>query len=77
MSDNDYISAFRDIRKARDNNKLVIFVGAGISKNSNLPSWKELIEEFAEEIQYDQYILNKDNYRFSTDEFFKNSSVCL
>lgn len=71
MSNNDYISAFRDIRKARDNNKLVIFVGAGISKNSNLPSWKELIEEFAEEIQYDQYILNKDNYRFSTDEFLK------
>ncbi|EOH72106.1 SIR2 family protein [Enterococcus malodoratus] len=71
MSKNDYISAFREIRKARENNKLVIFVGAGISKNSNLPSWKELIEEFAEEIQYSPYVLNKDNYRFSTDEFLK------
>lgn len=71
MSDNDYINSFRKIRRARDNNKLVIFVGAGISKNSNLPSWKELVEEFAKEIQYSPYILNSDNYRFSTDEFLK------
>lgn len=46
-------------------------MGAGISKNSNLPSWKELIEEFAEEIQYEPYLHNRSDYRFSTDEFLK------
>ena len=28
--------------------KLVVFVGAGVSKNSGLPDWKELIKDYAE-----------------------------
>lgn len=27
--------------------KLVIFVGAGVSRNSGLPSWQQLVEVFA------------------------------
>ena len=71
MTKKDVITYFREIRKARDNNKLVIFVGAGISKNSNLPSWSELVKELAEKIQYVPYIKNKETYKFSTDEYLK------
>lgn len=42
----------KDIRRVRDNNKLVIFVGAGVSKNSNIPTWRELVQVFAKKIDY-------------------------
>ncbi len=38
------------IREAKKTNKLVLFVGAGVSSNSNLPSWNELINHFAKEL---------------------------
>lgn len=43
-------TSIKKIRQAIDNNKLVIFVGAGVSANSNLPSWSLLIKEFADEL---------------------------
>jgi hypothetical protein len=47
----DYINtSIEKIRQAMDNNKLVIFVGAGVSANSKCPSWSELIERFADEL---------------------------
>jgi hypothetical protein len=35
------------IRNAINNNKLVIFVGAGVSKNSGYPLWHEIIDRFS------------------------------
>lgn len=35
------------ICKASKNNKLIVFVGAGVSVNSGYPSWLNLISEFA------------------------------
>ena len=46
----DWIESLKYIRKAQENNQLVIFVGAGVSANSNIPSWKNLVREIAEEI---------------------------
>lgn len=40
------------IRNAKVQDKLVVFVGAGVSANSGLPSWGELIKEFAELLNY-------------------------
>ena len=48
----DWIESLKYIRKAQENNQLVIFVGAGVSANSNIPSWKNLVREIAEEIKY-------------------------
>lgn len=73
----------KDIRNARENNKLVIFVGAGVSKNSNLPTWGELIKVFADELKInkcstcnfkDKGICAddcKEKYNFSQDEFLR------
>ena len=44
--------ALKNIREARDNNRLVVFVGAGISRNSHIPGWGELIAKIANEIGY-------------------------
>ena len=35
----DWIESVKKIRKAQENNQLVVFVGAGVSKNSDLPTW--------------------------------------
>ena len=38
------------LQKDRDNNRLVIFVGAGVSANSGCASWSRLIDKFADEL---------------------------
>ena len=46
--------SIRQIIKAQENNQLVIFVGAGVSKNSAVPGWSELIRIFADKLNYCQ-----------------------
>ncbi len=38
------------LKKYNDNNKLTIFVGAGVSKSSHLPSWEDLINKIKTEL---------------------------
>ncbi|EOU1476196.1 SIR2 family protein [Clostridium perfringens] len=57
----------RYLKNAIDDNKLIIFVGAGISKNSNLPDWEQLIKVFANKLKYP---IN-EGQKLSSDEFLK------
>ena len=41
------------IRKASANNKLVVFVGSGVSANSGIPMWNGIINEIKERIDFD------------------------
>ncbi len=70
------------IKKALENEKLVIFVGAGVSKNSYVPTWGQLVREFAKKLNYTQCLschFKSENceatcrhkYYFSTDEYIK------
>lgn len=70
------------IKEALQNEKLVIFVGAGVSKNSGVPTWGDIVRKYASALGYTQCIsclfksLNCQNtchhqYRFSTDEYIK------
>lgn len=46
----EYIS---HLRKKSDSHKLIVFVGAGVSKNvPGMPSWNELIQKMADSIGY-------------------------
>lgn len=49
------------IRK-KDNNELVIFVGSGVSRNSQLPDWLDLIKAFANELEIPTDNLSIDDY---------------
>ena len=40
-----YSEDFRFLNKCMLNNELVVFVGAGVSMGSGLPSWNKLVEE--------------------------------
>lgn len=55
----------RKLKEAADNNKLVVFVGAGVSANSGLPDWKELIEEYRDALEMDK------SKPISSDEYLK------
>ncbi|MED4452506.1 SIR2 family protein [Metabacillus fastidiosus] len=50
------------IREAIDNNKLIVFVGAGVSVNSGLPSWWDLIEKFTFGIGLATRNISQDDY---------------
>lgn len=50
--------ALKHINEAAKNNSLILFVGAGVSKNSGLPSWGELIQVFKEEMDLE----DEDDY---------------
>ncbi|MDD6070403.1 MAG: SIR2 family protein [Clostridiales bacterium] len=52
-------ASIKKIKTAINNNKLVIFVGAGVSMNSNCPSWAQLIDKFADELGIPQE--NREN----------------
>lgn len=55
--DNYQLSNLSHIQRASRENRLVVFVGAGVSTNSGLPSWNELIDalkrELPEELSHD------------------------
>ena len=42
------------IQNANNNNKLTIFIGSGISKSSNLPSWDDLISKIKKDLSLDE-----------------------
>ena len=50
------IESVANIQRARDNGNLVIFVGAGVAKNSGVPLWGELISELESsmDIEYEE-----------------------
>lgn len=48
--DKQQISHLLHIQKASRENRLAIFVGAGVSRNSGIPTWNELIESMKSEL---------------------------
>ena len=47
---NQIIEQIEKIKQINSNENLVIFVGAGVSKNSGVCSWWELVKEIADKI---------------------------
>ena len=69
-NDMNWYDAALAIKRAQENNQLVIFVGAGVSANSGIPTWGELIEKKAAKIEYDnkEKELEQDSSSFHIDE---------
>ncbi|MED2032150.1 SIR2 family protein [Bacillus thuringiensis] len=64
MSDYFVETNIKKIKEASENNKLVVFVGAGVSANSGIPTWGELIAEMAKD-------LGEFNIESSSDIYLK------
>ena len=51
-----------DMKEYLRRDKLVIFVGAGVSKNSGVPTWGRMVRTFAEQMDYPVEKLSTDEY---------------
>lgn len=49
----DWIHSVRAIQRSQGKNQLVIFVGSGVSANSGLPTWKQMIRQIAARLPAD------------------------
>ena len=66
------LTSICNIQNAIENNKLIIFVGAGVSRNSGIPTWAELIKELAKDLGIkSKYKDDKGENLFSYDEYLK------
>ena len=55
--DNSLKSHIQQLQDAARQNRLVIFVGAGVSASAGVPAWRELVDMFKNELpegMYDQ-----------------------
>lgn len=57
-----FYQMIEDMRCSLQHNKLVIFVGAGVSKNSDIPTWGQMVRVFAEKIGYPVERLSTNEY---------------
>lgn len=60
-----FYEMINDLSLALRREKLVIFVGAGVSKNSGLPTWGQMVQSFARQIGYPM------EGRLATDEYIR------
>jgi len=51
---NEFRASLRNIVKAKETGKLVIFAGAGVSMDSNVPGWEYLINELKNDLDVDE-----------------------
>ncbi|MGF1708377.1 SIR2 family NAD-dependent protein deacylase [Enterovibrio baiacu] len=58
------------IRSYKDGN-VILFVGAGVSKNLGLPTWSELINKIAEELGYDPDIYSTFGESLALAEYYR------
>ena len=68
--DKQQISNLLHIQQARRENRLVIFVGAGVSRNSGIPTWNELIESMKSELSGK---LSNDMDALKVSQLYKDS----
>jgi len=60
----------QDLLNAYKNNNLILFVGAGVSKNLDLPDWRELIAEIAKELDFDDDVFHTYGDYLSLAEYY-------
>ncbi len=54
--DTSFLNKFlHDVKNASENDKLVLFVGSGVSRFSGMPSWYEVIKQFAKELGIEKF----------------------
>ncbi|EJQ32380.1 hypothetical protein IEC_05392 [Bacillus toyonensis] len=71
MSDHFVETSIKKIQEASENNKLVVFVGAGVSANSGIPTWGALIEEMSKDLGNFDDINSSDAY-LKIPQFYYN-----
>ncbi|WP_437609354.1 SIR2 family protein [Erwinia sp. V71] len=66
-----------ELKRAYDAGKLILFAGAGISRNLGLPEWHELISHLAHELGYDPDEFNSYGTHLALAEYYKKRTGSL
>ena len=70
--DKQQIANLLRIQHASRTDKLVVFIGAGVSQNSGIPTWNNLICSMMEELPSE---LSKENDVLKLAQMYKDSSL--
>ena len=62
------LTSIKKIQEAQQKGKLIVFVGAGVSQNSNLPSWNDLVNQLAQDLGIEKKIIPEELEITLTDE---------
>ena len=62
------LTSIKKIQEAQQKGKLIVFVGAGDSQNSNLQSWNDLVNQLAQDLGIEKKIITKELEKTLTDE---------
>ena len=62
------LTSIKKIQEARQKGKLIIFVGAGVSQNSNLPSWNDLVNQLALDLGIEKKLIPEELEKTLTEE---------
>jgi hypothetical protein len=62
--------ALQLLRQLRNDGKLILFVGSGLSQRFGLPSWSDLIGTIAEELGYDPDVFNCNGTKEQLAEYY-------
>ncbi len=65
-----FIADIKRIQQAKANNKLVVFVGAGVSNNSDVPSWDTLTNALKNELPIDK--ISEENDSLKVAQYYRN-----
>lgn len=66
-----------DVRTQYKAKKLILFVGAGVSQNLGLPSWRDLINQVAKELNYDPAIFQSYGEYLALAEYYRTQKGSL
>jgi hypothetical protein len=61
----------KELKKAYNSKKLILFVGAGVSMNLGLPSWNDLVSKIAEDLDYDPAIFATYGTPLALAEYYR------
>ena len=60
-----------DLKSVYRDRSVILFVGAGVSKNLGLPAWSELIDHIADELGYDPEIYKTFGENLALAEYYR------
>jgi hypothetical protein len=61
----------QDLISQYNEKKIILFVGAGVSKNLELPTWSELIDQIAKELDYDPDVFKTYGENLALAEYYR------
>lgn len=71
----EYEESIEEIKEVRKENKLILFIGAGISKNIDMLSWGELVSKIGKNLGYEEELFLEKGDLLELASFGENKDI--